>query len=188
MKIKTAALVECAVMIAIATILSLIKIDWLLGGGITVCSMLPLVLIAHRHGTKTGLLAAFAYSVLQLVLGMDNVRYATNVWMAFAIAFLDYVLAYTVIGLSAVFDKKIRNPYCAIAAGIVFSFSLRLLCHFLSGWLIWEALWPNDRGWAAPVWSLAYNAAYMVPEMVISAAVGFLLFKHLRKYWNMDIK
>ena len=47
-------LVECAVLIAIGTVLSLFEFSgpWALGGGITVCSMLPLVLICHRHGTK----------------------------------------------------------------------------------------------------------------------------------------
>ena len=184
MKLKTEALVECALMIAISTVLSFVKIDWLLGGGITIASMLPLVIIAHRYGTRTGVIAAFVYGVLQMVLGLDNVQYATSFFMAVAIALLDYILAYAVIGLSAVFDGKIRNRLASIVAGISMTFFLRFVCHFLSGWFVWEALWPNARGWAAPVWSLAYNAAYMAPETAISIAAACLLYKPLRRYWD----
>lgn len=49
---------------------------------------------------------------------------------------------------------------------------LRLACHFVSGWIIWEALWPNELGWASPLWSLAYNASYMIPEMIITTVAA----------------
>ena len=184
MKMKTRALVECSLMIAISMILSLIKIDWLLGGGITIASMLPLVLISHRYGTRIGVIAAFVYSVLQMVLGLDMVQYATSFFMAVAIATLDYLAAYTVIGFSAVLDGKMKNRLASIVAGIAITFFLRFACHFVSGWFVWEALWPNERGWAAPVWSLAYNAAYMIPETVITIAAACLLYKPIGKYWT----
>ena len=43
---KTSKLVFSAVMIAVGTVLSLLKIDFVMGGGLTVCSMLPLVTVA----------------------------------------------------------------------------------------------------------------------------------------------
>ena len=80
-------LVESAIMIAIGTILSEFpKIDFPLGGGLTICSMLPLVLISWRYGVGRGLIAAVAYSLLQLLLGMNNVQYAASALMA-AISF-----------------------------------------------------------------------------------------------------
>ena len=94
-------LVECAVLIAIGTVLSLFEFSgpWALGGGITVCSMLPLVLICHRHGTKWGICSALVYGVLQMFLGMKNVMYGRNFWEVLAIILLDYVVAFGVIGL-----------------------------------------------------------------------------------------
>ena len=88
---STRKLVESAVMLAIGTVLSMFTIasPWVLGGGITICSMLPLVVVAHRHGTKWGLFTAFAYSILQLLLGMNNVQYATGFLMAIGIVLLD---------------------------------------------------------------------------------------------------
>jgi len=67
--------------------------------------------------------------------------------------------------------------------GIVITFFGRFLFHFISGVLIWEALWPNGLGWAPTVWSLAYNGSYMLPEMLITSVVAFLLYKPLEKFW-----
>ena len=43
-------LVESAILIAVGTVLSELKIDMPLGGGLTVCSMLPLVTITGGMG------------------------------------------------------------------------------------------------------------------------------------------
>ena len=169
-------LVECAVLIAIGTVLSLFEFSgpWALGGGITVCSMLPLVLI---------------YGVLQMFLGMKNVMYGRNFWEVLAIILLDYVIAFGVIGLAGIFDKCIKNRPVSIAVGSVFATLLRLACHFVSGWIIWEALWPNELGWASPLWSLAYNASYMIPEMIITTVAAVALYFPLKKYYyGEDLK
>ena len=90
---NTRRLVESALMIAIGTVLSELKVGslWAFGGGLTIGSMVPLVLISHRWGIKWGTFTAFVYSLLQLILGVDNVQYATSVGMAIAIILLDYI-------------------------------------------------------------------------------------------------
>ena len=98
-------LVESALFIAIATVLSMLKIDLPFGGGVTIVSMLPLVLVSHRWGWKWGVMTAFAYSLIQLLLGLDNVGYATTFATALGVIFLDYVIAYTVIGFSGALEK-----------------------------------------------------------------------------------
>ena len=182
---STRRLVESAVMIAIGTVLSMFPFSapWAFGGGVTICSMLPLVIIAHRYGTKWGLFTAFVYSVLQLILGVSNVQYATSFIMAVGIVLLDYTIAFTVIGLSACFNGVIKNRLVSIVVGIVFTFALRFGCHFISGWIIWEALWPNDVGLASPMYSLVYNGGYMLPETIITALVAVLTYKPLKRYW-----
>lgn len=179
-------LVESAIMIAIGTVLSELKFPgfWVLGGGITFCSMLPLVFISHRYGCKWGLFTAFVYSLLQLVLGVDNVQYADSFLMAAGIVLLDYVVPYTLIGLAAMFNRVVKNRPASLVLGIVVTFALRLACHFITGTWIWEVLWPNELGWAAPVWSIAYNASYMVPEIIITAVVAVLLYATpLKRYF-----
>ncbi|MEG0941755.1 MAG: energy-coupled thiamine transporter ThiT [Oscillospiraceae bacterium] len=176
---------ESAMLIAIATVLSLFTFQgpWALGGGITVCSMLPLVMLAHRHGTKWGIVSALIFSVLQLFLGISNVQYAPTFLSAAGVVLLDYILAFTVLGFSACFNNVIKNRRTAIVVGIVVTFFGRFVCHFLSGVLIWEALMPNALGWAPFVWSLAYNGSYMLPEIVITSVVAFISYKPLKRYW-----
>ena len=53
---KTRVLVECALMVAIGTVLANIKIFTMPNGGsVTLLSMLPFVLVSFRHGVKWGL-------------------------------------------------------------------------------------------------------------------------------------
>jgi len=178
-------LTESAILLAIATALSLLQFTgpWVLGGSITVCSMLPIVMLAQRYGTKWGIFSAFAFSLLQLLLGLKNIQYAPDALTAVAIILLDYILAFTVLGFSACFNGLVKSRRWAIVTGIVITFFGRFLFHFISGVLIWEALWPNGLGWAPTVWSLAYNGSYMLPEMLITSVVAFLLYKPLEKFW-----
>jgi thiamine transporter len=182
---KLRRLTESALLLAIATVLSLFQFSgpWALGGSITICSMLPIVLIAQRYGTGWGMISALTYSLLQLLLGLSNVQYAPNALSAAGIIMLDYVLAFGVLGFSAIFNRVIPNRRTAIIVGIAVTFFGRFLCHFLSGIIIWEALWPNALGWAPAVWSFAYNGSYMLPETIITATAAFLLYKPLHKFW-----
>ena len=174
---KTSRLVFSAIMIAIGSVLSMLKIDFVMGGGLTICAMLPLVMVSFKYGTKWGVFTAFVYSILQCLLGLDNVQYATSVGMAIAIILLDYIVAYTVIGFSGIFKDKAKNFKSALILGISITFFARFLCHFATGWVIWDALWPNEFGMAAPLYSLCYNGSYMLAEAIISSVCGMIIFK-----------
>lgn len=168
-------------MVALGTVLSFIKIDMPMGGGVTLASMVPLVVIAYRWGWKWGGITGLVYSVLQMILGLDNVQYATSTWMAIAIVMLDYILAYTVIGFAPVFAPKKLARRGQVAVGSAVACFLRFVCHFFSGWLIWDALWPNELGLAAPIYSLYYNGSYMAVELVITVVVASLLMPTVDK-------
>ncbi|MEG2083614.1 MAG: energy-coupled thiamine transporter ThiT, partial [Oscillospiraceae bacterium] len=160
------------------TLLSMIKIDMPMGGGVTLCAMLPLVVMSWRHGIKWGTFTAFVFSVLQMLLGLDNVRYATSALMAAAIILFDYIVAYTVIGLAGAFKGKLKNAKLELVAGVSLTLFARFLCHFITGWFIWDALWPNGT-YIAPVYSLLYNGSYMLPELIITSVVALLLLKYM---------
>ncbi len=180
-------LVESAILIAIGTVLSNppFKIDFPLGGGLTLCSMLPLVLISWRWGCGRGLIAGLAYSLLQLVFGLDNVQYATSALMAAGIVLLDYIVPYTVLGLAGMFKGRLKEPRLGLVLGIVVTFILRFLCHFITGWWIWDALWPNEFGWTAPFYSFAYNGSYMGAEIVLTCVVAWILYSTpLKRFLN----
>ena len=72
---KTRTLVECALMIALGTVLANIKIfEMPNGGSITLLSMLPFILISFRHGVKWGLFTGFVNSLLQMLLASTHPR------------------------------------------------------------------------------------------------------------------
>ena len=140
-KNKVLMLTESAVMIAFATVLSIVKIvDMPYGGSVTACSMLPLLIIADRYGTKWGLLTSFTYGVIQMFLGMDNLSYATSFWAAIAIILLDYFVAFVVLGLGGLFRKITKTQGQALCAASVVTGFLRYLCHTISGCTVWAGM------------------------------------------------
>lgn len=173
---KVLMLTESAIMLALATVLSMIKvIDMPYGGSITAFSMVPIIIIAYRYGVKWGLLTGFVYSLIQMLLGASNLSYATSAIALIAIIMLDYVLAFSLLGLSGIFKNKFNNPVVEATVGATMVCIIRYICHVISGCTVWAGVSiPTSDGL---VYSLGYNAAYMVPETIITIAVTFWLFQ-----------
>ena len=165
-KQKTRILAECSIMIALSTVLSIFKVfEMPYGGSITLASMLPIVIIAHRYGAGYGFSAALVTSVIQALLGMKNFSYFTTPISIIALGVFDYVLAFGVFGIVGFFKKKIRSQSLAATVGALIASVLRYLCHVISGATVWAGLSiPTE---AATLYSLSYNATYMVPETII---------------------
>lgn len=176
---KTRLLVEGAMMIALATVLSYIKIVEMPFGGSITLEMIPLIVMAYRNGTKWGVLTAFTHSVLQMILGFSNVMYCPTLLSQAGCILLDYLLAFSALGLAAFFGKMVKNYMGSIVFGSVVVCVLRFICSFLSGWLLWGAYAPE--GMSAPYYSLVYNGAYMLPDTIIVVVVMVILAKVNKK-------
>ena len=170
---KTGTLVECSILIAMAFVLSFIKIiDMPYGGAVTAASMLPIIIAGYRHGLKWGLITSFTYSILQLLTGLSNVSYATSTTAMIAIILLDYIVAFTVLGLLGVV-KKNKHQTGALVLGTLIVCLLRYLCHFITGCTVWAGVSiPTADG---ALYSLVYNGAYMIPETVVTVYVMALV-------------
>ena len=167
-------LVECAVMVALATVLSLIKLYELpYGGSVTAASMLPILIIAYRHGTGVGLGTALVYGVIQQLLSLKTLGYVSTWQSTVAVIMLDYVVAFAVIGLGGIFRKKGRSAASALLWGGLFVCILRYICHVISGATVWAGISIPTK--AALIFSLSYNATYMIPETIILLTVGVYL-------------
>ncbi len=161
-------------MVALTTVLSVIKLLELpYGGSITVASMLPIVIIATRHGTGVGLCAGLAASAIQLLLGLNNLSYFTTWYSILAIILLDYIVAFTVFGLSGLFRKKMPSQAMGMVMGAALASVLRYICHVISGATVWAGLSIPTS--AALAYSFGYNATYMIPEtIVLLLAVAYI--------------
>ena len=171
---RTRKLVEASLLIALATVLSVLKIAELpYGGSITLASMFPILLLAYRHGVCWGLGGATVYAVLQQLLGLNNLSYFTTWQSVVAIIFLDYIIAFAVIGLGGIFRRIVARQNLALGAGALFVCVLRYICHVISGATVWAGLSIPDS--AALAYSLIYNATYMIPETIVLVAVAYYL-------------
>lgn len=171
---KTRKLVECAVFIAIATVLSLIKlVDLPYGGSVTAASMLPMVIIAYRHGLSWGLGSGLVYGAIQQLTGLNTLSYVTTWQSVLAVVLLDYVIAFMGTGFGGVFRKKISNSAAALSLGALVACVFRYACHVISGCTVWAGLSIPDT--AALTYSFAYNATYMIPETIVLVVLSYYL-------------
>ncbi len=173
-KTNTRVLTECSIMIALSTVLSIVKLlDLPYGGSVTLASMLPIAIIAYRHGVKYGFISAVSVSLIQMLLGMKNFSYFTT-WQSFVVlALFDYVLAFGIFGIVGIFKKSIKKQSTSIAVGVLTASVLRYIFHIISGATIWAGLSiPTE---AALIYSISYNATYMVPETIILTLLAVYL-------------
>lgn len=173
---KSLRLTESAIMLALAFVLSMVKVvDMPFGGSVTAFSMLPIIVIAYRYRTAWGLLTGTTYALLQMLMGLKNLTYATSAAACVAIIMLDYIVAFAVLGLGGIFRGKIKNQSSAITAGALTVCILRYICHVISGCTVWAGVSiPTSDGL---IYSLAYNAAYMVPETLITVVGAYFAGK-----------
>lgn len=173
---KTRKLTETALLIAMATVLSLIQFPgpWVNGGSITLCSMLPICIIGYRYGVRWGILGGFVHGLLQLLLGVNALKGISLETLVLSVI-LDYLLAFAVLGLSGLFRNTIKNPSVAFMAGSAIGIFLRFVCHFISGAFVWDTILADTGlNWAGILYSLSYNGSYMGPELVITLAAGVI--------------
>lgn len=173
-------LTECAVMLALSVALSFVKLfEMPMGGSVTLASMLPVMVVAIRHGWRWGLPTAFLYAGFQLLqaylAGNVFVYCETPATMMICILF-DYVLPFTLIGFAGIFRRlslgKIQN--FGIYLGIFAVTAVRFGCHFISGVAIWGQ-WAE--GMSPTLYSFLYNGSFLLPELLITLFVAVLLFE-----------
>lgn len=171
-----------AIFVALATALSLIKIIKMpLGGSVTLLSMLPIVMLSCMLGVKWGLGGAFAYSLLQLFLGiaLDGLLgWGLTPVMLIGTILFDYIFAFTALGIAGIFRKKGTSGICL---GVALSLFIRFLSHFISGYVIFKNLeqfeiFGNLFTNRPILYSISYNGFYMLPEIVITTIAAALIF------------
>ena len=207
---QTQRLTTSAVLLALAMVLAMVcaLIPFLnlpFGGGFTVASMLPVVIISYMYGMKWGFFSAAIYSVIQIVMDlylgkgstllalfMPNSEDYMGIGAAIAILIIDYLVAYTLLGFGGAF-RKMKNKTLGLTLGVVLALSLRYLAHIVSGYIFYGAwaewFFTQDNfyaigGWIldtfsgeglAIIYSIFYNGLYMIPEIVITAVAAVIV-------------
>lgn len=169
-------LVLSAIMVAMATVLSLIQPFSLpMGGSVTLFSMVPIITVAWLYGPKWGLLTGGVMAIIQLLFGLNNFGYVSGIGAYLILILADYIVPFTLLGLGGIFRGKIKNDAVAIGVGSFMVCFIRFLCHFVSGITIW-ASWADNKTWKAILlYSLTYNGSYMLPETILTVLGCVLL-------------
>lgn len=182
--LRIQSLCEGAILVAVAQILGYIKLFpmWPNGGSITLAAF-PIALYAVRWGVGRGLLAGFVFGILQLL--MDE-AYAWG-WQSML---LDYLVAFTPLGLAGLF----RGKAWGIFPGIVLGNLGRFIVHYISGVTIYRIYEPTNIPGigtfdGAELYSLVYNGSYMLPCALLALAAAALLYVPMKKYFaGCDLK
>lgn len=186
---NTKAIVYGGICVAASFVLSFIKVSMSYGGSITLASMLPLFIYCYVFGVGKGIVVGLVFGLLQFIQG--------PYFLTVPQFLCDYILPFGFIALSGVFKKVLpKNASIFVGAGL-FSL-LRFASHIASG-LIWFnldsvvpelPLFGSTAGMGGFVYSLLYNAIYMVPETIIlMAALGYLVYsKQFFTLENMLLK
>lgn len=96
--------------------------------------------------------------------------------------FIDYAIAFTVLGFAGLFAKKIQEAVKSgesktyltyITLGVFVGSALRFVAHYVAGIVFFGSAVEGQPAW---LYSLIYNASYMVPSFIISTVIVFFLF------------
>ena len=168
-------LCEGAMMVALAQVLSYIKLMELPNGGSLTPAMFPIILFAVRWGLTPGLMAGFTFGLLQLIF---DGAYAWG-WQSML---LDYLVAFTPLGLAGLFKGKKWGIFVGTVVGCLG----RFVVHYISGVTIYKILAPTEfMKWtftSPSAYSLVYNGSYMLPNTIIALVIAAVLYKPLKKY------
>lgn len=177
------ALCEAAIMIALATVFSLLRfppfrIDlWAQGGSIDFV-MVPIIILSWRRGARWGIPAGLALGIIECLI-------AGGIGWGLPSVLLDYVLAYGAVGVAGFFKGE---KYGLILGTAVASLA-RFVIHFISGVTIYKIAFgetmeifgmqfTSDMSY---LYSLVYNGSYMLGNMLVALLLVIVLVKPLRK-------
>ena len=173
-KMKLRALCEGAIMVALAQVLSMLKLWELPQGGSVTLGMLPIFLYCARWGFGPGMLASAAYAVLQLVL---DGAYAWG-WQSMV---GDYLVAFAVLGVAGIFSKSKLGFFWGTIAGCI----ARFLVHYVVGATVWAEYMPEKffgMTMTSPwLYSALYNGSYILIDMAMIIVVGLILYRVMPK-------
>lgn len=123
---------------------------------------------AIRWGGKWGVITCMAYGIIDFLLGFKFSLHFLSI-------LLDYILGYGAIGVAGFFGNSRVRAIWGVTAGC----ALRWVCSVVSGAVVFASYAPAGQNpW---IYSMIYNASYMVPELVINMAVIVLFYNRIMK-------
>lgn len=161
-KWNAAMIAKAAICVALAYILSMIKIFRMpMGGSVTLVAMYPLILFSVAFGPLEGLLIGCVYGLLQLLID----PYVIHPMQLL----VDYPLAFASLSLACVAKLLPLKKRWKLPAAVLLGYIGRYAMAVLSG-VVFFAEYAGDQG--AMAYSLLYNLSYLGPEALVCMVVA----------------
>ncbi|KKY02753.1 MULTISPECIES: energy-coupled thiamine transporter ThiT [Paraclostridium] len=172
-KFTTKTVVMIGMFSAISYILSMIEfIKYPQGGGISLFSMLPTMLLSVLFGNTVGITGGLIYGVLKLLKGVYIIHPAQFL--------LDYILPTMLLGLAGSFGKDKKSK---VILGCLFAVVLSVSMNIISGCVFFGDYAPE--GMNVFVYSFLYNVSSQGVEGLLSALIiGILPLERLNRAIN----
>ena len=169
------------------------------GGSIGI-AMLPVLIISYRRGLVPGILCGLILSLVQMLssIYVINATSYDNKFLQtmgpFIQVMLDYVLAYTLVGCAGIFAKKFKkadnvgSKILFVVLGCLVGGLLKYFVQAISGAVFWVNADAEFMGVQGGTWlfSLVYNGAYNIPNIVLCAIVMILLVRFYPQFLDVD--
>ncbi len=167
---------EISIAVALSMVLNMIPLWRMPQGGSVSLEMLPILLIALRRGVKAGMFTGLTHGFLQLAFGA-SIFHPVQV-------FLDYPVAYLLLGLAGIFSSKIYTAdkkinYTLVIIAVLIGSLARFFSHFISGIIFFGHFAPEGQSeW---LYSLIYNGSFMLPSIIICLLLAIPILRILKE-------
>lgn len=154
----------CGIVVAMTLVLESIQIPLPTGATITLCSPVPLMVLAIATDHRLAIVAGWVCGLLAMLMvpGWQLVH-----WGQF---FVEHLVCFSCLGYAAVFGTNTRRK---VLLGIALASGLKTLGHLMSGVVFFsQNAWD---GWGAWGYSLMYNLSQNIPLCILSGIIVLLL-------------
>lgn len=194
-KINTKTIAEIALLAAFSYIIDLLQgafsdfLPFWPNGGSVGIAMIPIIILSYRKGVLSGVLGGLLVGILDMMDGPSTSPMANNVLKAFGSLSLDYLLAWSLVGFAGIFKSLIeknknRLKYIYVSLGVIVAGILRFISLFLSGLLVYpnfDMVDPYEINMTKVIFSLSYNASYMIPTIILCVIVILIIVNRMPK-------
>ncbi len=164
LKLDARSLCACGLMTALTVVLECFYIPLPTGSSISLCSPVPLLLLALLWDKRLAIVSGWVCGILVMLFVP---LWQPVHWGQF---FVEHMIGFSCLGLAAVFGTQ--NKW-RLLAGLVLASAVKLCAHILSGVLFFsQNAWD---GWSAWSYSISYNLSGILPLCILSGVLVLLL-------------
>lgn len=144
--------------------------------------IIPIIIYSVRRGVVPGMISAFIWGTLDLILRGLSSGSVLNVWQGL----FEFTVAFIVVGLAGVCQHGVQQSIRAhqplktnvlLWLAVLIGTLTKYTCHFIAGVVYWGAYAP--KGMNAWLYSLVINGGSFLATFILTGIVASILYAML---------